>query len=51
MENNRIKINELQTELKKVFNYGYGETISLKFNLEELKNDIKRGANLTKISV
>ena len=35
---NKIKINELQTELKKVFNCGYGETISLKFNGQQIPN-------------
>ena len=28
----KIKLKELQTELKKVFKLGYGETIELKFN-------------------
>lgn len=30
----KIKLEELQDKLKEVFNFGYGETIELKFNGE-----------------
>ncbi len=34
----KIKIENLQEEIKKIINLGYGETINLKFNNENIPN-------------